>query len=53
MVALSSTQAEYLAPHLAVKEATWLKLLLTELGLLDAEINIPISNTSAKVITAN
>ena len=33
-VALSSTKAEYIALTLAAKEATWLRLLLTELGLL-------------------
>ena len=34
VVALSSTEAEYVAPSLAACEATWLRLLLTELGLL-------------------
>lgn len=34
-VALSLTEAEYIALTLAAKEATWLRLLLTELGLLD------------------
>lgn len=43
-VALSSTEAEYIVPTLAAKEATWLRLLLTELRLLEpddqhAEIN--------------
>lgn len=33
-VALSSTEAEYIALTLAAKEATWLRLLMTELGLL-------------------
>lgn len=36
-VALSSTEAEYIALTLAAKEATWLRLLLTELGLLVLE----------------
>ena len=36
-VALSSTEAEYVALTLAAKEATWLRLLLTEIGLLDEE----------------
>ena len=35
-VALSSTEAEYIAFTLATKEATWLRLLLTELSLLKA-----------------
>lgn len=34
IVALSSTEAEYIALTLAAKEATWLRLLLTELGFL-------------------
>lgn len=36
-VALSSTEAEYIALTLAAKEATWLRLLLTELGVLEAD----------------
>ena len=34
VVALSSTEAEYVALSLAAREATWLRLLFTELGLL-------------------
>lgn len=34
VVALSSTEAEYVAWSLVAREATWLRLLLTELGLL-------------------
>ena len=33
-VALSSTEAEYMALTLACKEASWLRLLLSELGIL-------------------
>ena len=36
-VALSSTEAEYIALTLAAKEATWLRLLLTELRLLQLD----------------
>ena len=36
-VALSSTQAEYMALTQTTKEATWLRLLMTEIGLLDSE----------------
>lgn len=36
-VALSSIQAQYIALTLETKEATWLRLLLTELGLLEAD----------------
>lgn len=35
MVALSSTEAEYVALTLATKEATWIRLLFTEVGLLN------------------
>ena len=54
-VALSSTEAEYIALTLAAKEATWIRLLLTELGLLDpneqhARIKIIGSNSCAKAI---
>lgn len=36
-VALSSTEAEYIALTLAAKEDTWLRLLLTKLGLLQPD----------------
>lgn len=36
-VALSSTEAEYVALTFAANEATWLRLLLIEIGLLDEE----------------
>lgn len=36
-VALSQTEAEYVALTFAAKEATWLRLLLIEIGLLDEE----------------
>ncbi len=36
-VAMSSTNAEYVALILAAKKATWLRLLLTEIGLLNKE----------------
>lgn len=57
-VALSSTEAEYIALTLASKEATWLCLLLTELGLLQtgdqhAEIKIVKSNSCALAIANN
>lgn len=43
-VALSSTEAEYMALTLAAKEATWLRLILTELGLLNED------NQHAKIL---
>lgn len=54
-VALSSTEAEYIALTLAAKEATWLRLLLTELGLLKAEdqhakINVSKGNSSIQAL---
>lgn len=54
-VALSSTKAEYIALMLAAKEATWLRLLLTELELLrpdqqHALIKVSEHNTSAHAI---
>lgn len=57
-VALSSTEAEYIALTLAAKEATWLRLLLTELGLLTtdsqhAKINVSSTNTSAQALEAD
>ena len=55
IVALSSTEAEYVALNLAVREATWLRLLLTELGLLMpndqfTEIHIDKDNKCAEAI---
>ncbi len=54
-VALSSTEAEYIALTLAAKEATWIRLLLTELGLLQhdkehALIKVSERNTSVHQI---
>lgn len=54
-VALSSTEAKYIALTLAAKEATWLRLLLTELGLLQpnqqhALIKVSEHNTSVHAI---
>ncbi len=51
-VALSSTEVEYIALTLAAKEATWLRLLLTELGLLQPDkqhalIKVSKQNSSA------
>lgn len=57
-VALSSTEAEYVALTLAAKEATWLRLLLTELGILQpteqyAEIKFAEESTRAAEIRVN
>ncbi len=57
-VALSSTEAEYIALTLAAKEATWLRLLLTELGLLQPDeqhalIKVSQNNTCTQSIREN
>lgn len=54
-VALSSTEAEYIALTLAAKEVTWLRLLLTKLGLLQPDqqhalIKVSKHNTSVQAI---
>lgn len=54
-IALSSTEAEYIALTLAAKEATWLRLLLKKLGLLQpnqqhALIKVSQNNTSVQFI---
>lgn len=54
-VALSSIEAEYIALTLAAKEATWLRLLFTELGLLQPDeqhalIKVSQSNTCVQNI---
>ncbi len=54
-VALPSTEVEYIALTLAAKEATWLRLLLTELGLLQPDqqhtlIKVSEQNTSVRPI---
>lgn len=51
-VALSSTEAVYITLTLAAKEATWLRLLLTELGLLQPDQQhalIKVSQNNASV----
>ncbi len=55
VVALSSTEAEYVALSLAAREVTWLRLLLTELRLLKphdqfADIHIDENNKCAEAI---
>ena len=43
-VTLSSTEAEYMALTLAAKEATWLRLLMTQLGLMTSDDGSPTIN---------
>ncbi|KAJ5497613.1 Reverse transcriptase RNA-dependent DNA polymerase [Penicillium fimorum] len=59
-VALSSTESEYIAQALAVQEARWLILLLTELrmndhqyGLLQKPVVIQADNTGAIALAKN
>jgi len=53
-VALSSTEAEYIAGTHTVKEAIWLHTLLSELGeLQDAPTTLLTDNQSAIAITKN
>ena len=57
-VALSLTEAKYVALTLAAKEATWLRLLLTKLGLLKAsdqyaEIKVIQGSTGKEQILAD
>lgn len=54
-VALSSTEARYITLTLSAKESTWLRLLLTKLGLLEAndqhaEINVNQENTGVQAL---
>ena len=55
VIALLSTEAKYIAFSLAAREATWLQLLLTKLGLLTlnnqfAEIHIDENHKCAEAI---
>lgn len=57
-VALLSTEAEYVALTLTAKKETWLRLLLTKLGLLKAsdqyvEIKIIQGSTKTEQILAD
>ncbi|KAL1582041.1 hypothetical protein WHR41_09299 [Cladosporium halotolerans] len=53
-VALSSCEAEYIALTQATKEAVWLRLLLTELGVPDAEpTRILADNQGAMALAKN
>jgi hypothetical protein len=53
-VALSSTEAEYIAAAHATKEVIWLRRLLTDLGLdLDSPTTLHVNNQSAIAIARN
>ncbi|NBX97749.1 hypothetical protein EBQ81_02685, partial [bacterium] len=53
-VALSSTEAEYMALTQATKEAIWIRFLLTELGVFnDAAIRIKVDNQSCVALARN
>ena len=53
VVALSTTEAEYIALSEAVKEAIWLKGLVTELGLKQGSVNISCDSSSAIQLSKN
>ena len=46
VVALSTTEAEYIVVSEVVKEAIWLKGLVTELGLEQGSVNISCDSSS-------
>lgn len=52
-VALSTAEAEYIALSQAAQEGTWLKRLLTELGMSDSPTVIMEDNQGAIAITKN
>src|SRR3954453_738669 len=52
-VALSTTEAEYMAMCQATNEAIWLRQLLTELGLHQESIQIHADNKSAIALGKN
>ena len=52
-VALSTTEAEYMAITEAVKEAIWLQALLENLGLTQEHINLYCNSQSAIHLTKN
>ena len=52
-VAVSTTEAEYMAAAYAIKEALWLRTLLTEMGLEQDTITICADNQSAIKLLKN
>ncbi|KAH9733862.1 Integrase catalytic domain-containing protein [Citrus sinensis] len=53
VVALSTTEAEYIALTVAVKEAIWLKGLVTELGLEQESVTVNCDSSSAIQLSKN
>ena len=53
MVALSLTEAEYVALTKAVKEALWVKGMISELGLAQKMFMVHCDNQSAIYLTKN
>lgn len=53
VVALSSTEAEYMALTDAANEAVWLKGLVSELGFAQGSVNIHCDSQSAIALTKN
>ncbi|KAH9793742.1 Integrase catalytic domain-containing protein [Citrus sinensis] len=52
-IALSTTEAEYMAATEAVKEAIWLKSLLSDLGVIQENIAVFCDNQSAIFLAKN
>ena len=53
MVALSTTEAEYIALTEAIKEAIWLKGLVTELGFEQEIVRVSCDSSSAIQLSKN
>ena len=53
IIALSTTEAEYMAATEAVKEVIWLKGLLGDLGVIQENIAVFCDNQSAIFLTKN
>lgn len=53
VVALSTTEAEYTAASEAVKEALWLKGLISELGISQKVVDIHCDSSSAIYLSRN
>ena len=53
MVALSTTEAEYMAPTTAAKEAIWLRKLCAELGFEQESVKIHCDSQSAIALAKN
>ena len=53
VVALSTTEAEYMALSIATKEAVWLKAICEELGLQTCSVKMHCDSQSALALAKN